>query len=369
MANKAKKEVFVVGYPPRVKGVADLLEMEGTGISPVQVGVLGGNQEFFARLRLHGSPDAIILFAGAFKGVLIPTIEQAHNIAPTALILVVLLEVHSREDSLKKAGATVVFQRAGNIDHYEVVEQLVEMFERHGGSAMASPVLRVPNVKPTTVSVPRVKPPKPVRVPRLKKPVKVAVPRIKPPKPAKVPRVKKPVAEATQAPIQTFIVSEEWLAMIRHAVGTARTAPPPVSHGLVSQVHIVPAKDSVGGAKSVVATEKAREGPAFPQASPPGGQELVIDDRMFNRRRRVIFHGRTLHLSEQLSGLLRLLHENKEDGVGMKEFYQMSIFDRTSAAVAVSNLRRQLVKANRQWRDALTCVDGRYYLKLKTPPS
>lgn len=299
---KTKKEVIVFGYPTRVKGITDLLEREGMGISPVQIGVFSGSQELLARLKLHGdSVDAIIMFGGPLKGALVPTVKQVREIT-SAPILVVLLEHHSNEDHLRKAGVTAVFQRDRNISADEVVWQLMEMLNNSAGVSAKLPVLRVPNVvqKPVKTRVYREKKPQPV---------KVRVPREK--------SVPKPLT-----PLQTFV--------------------------------ILPKKG-----------ETAHEKPP-PQAVPVYDEAFAIDGRVFNRRRRVILHGRRFYLSLQLCNLLRMLHSNKDKGVGMKECYQLALLSPSSAAVSVANLRKALVKANRRWGEAIRCIEGRYYLEI--PP-
>ncbi len=332
---KEKQEVLVVGYPNRVKAVADVLDMEGTGIYPVQVGIMSGNQEFLARLKLHSHPAAVVILNGPFREALVPTVEQACQITP-APILAVLTEKRSSEDTLKKAGVAAVLQHDGNITADEVVGALMEMMKKNNRvSADPCPVLRVPNAvqKPVKVLALRVKwEPKPVKVlvPRMRKPTSEVAPTLRTvvifselqePKPviARMSRMKRPTPEAVAITSRTFVVPESWRASAALAVA---------SRTMLS----------------------------------PSEERLVIDDGTFNRRRRVTFYGRRLYLSPQLCTLLKMLHDSKEQGIGMREFYKIAILTPRSAAVAVANLRRALVKVNRQWGEVLSCVEGRYFL-------
>ena len=220
---KEKQEVLVVGYPNRVKAVADLLDMEGTGIYPVQVGVLSGNQEFLARLKLHSPPAAIILFSGPFKGILVPTVERVREIAPATLILAVLMEKGSCEDILKKAGVAAVLQHDGDIAADEVVEQLVEMLNNHGVSAGPCPVLRVPNAaQQPKVRMPRVKRPIPEVAPTLR--TVVILPKSRKLVIARVSRMKRPIPEAAAITSRTFVVPESWRASAALAVASRKMA-------------------------------------------------------------------------------------------------------------------------------------------------
>lgn len=322
MAKKREEKwtVLIAGYPARVRAVADLLDQVGTGVMPLQVGVLDGSREFLAKLSLC-APDAIVIFGGPFKEELVPLLKRIRA-TTEAPILVILMQARLRYEELKKAGATEVFQKVSDISADEVVEQLLGMLRRHDPPVRSrSRVGLIPRFREDgqkLVSKPRAADSKPK--PKLEK--------LQRPTPAQKLSIKKPEPVVMHPiPPKTFIVP-----------GRKRETP---NAAVTSRIALVPPSH-----------DRSSEG-------------LEVANEIVNGRRKVTLEGRSLFLSTQLCSLLKLLYNRGEEGAGLEKLYGVGLFTFETAGIAVGNLRKQLVKVNRRWGEVLYCRNGTYYFNVK----
>lgn len=135
------KKVILFAATSHTKALGGLLEMDGIP-EVVRVPILGGKSDLIAAVKKHKDVNAIIIYGGAIKPVLLSTMQVIRQITKAPILLVMFENLsRGKKEELRTAGITDILARQ---DAHDVIgdREVADIFYEMAVNALPSrPVL------------------------------------------------------------------------------------------------------------------------------------------------------------------------------------------------------------------------------------